>query len=55
MRSQPAIVVYVLAMIAVVVCVDVFFLRHQFWPRLIVNIAIVLAFGAFYLWFLKRT
>ena len=55
MRSQPAIVLYVLAMVAVVVCVDVFLLRHQFWPRLIVNVAIVLAFGAFYLRFLKRT
>ena len=55
MRSQPAIVLYVLAMVTVVVCVDVFFLKHQFWLRLIVNIAIVLAFGAFYLRFLKRT
>ena len=45
---------YVLAMIAVVVGVDVVFLRHQFWPRLIVNIAIVAVFAAFYLRFLKR-
>jgi hypothetical protein len=40
--------------VAIVVGVDVFFLRHHFWPRLLVNIAIVVAFGAFYLRFLKR-
>ena len=45
---------YVLAMVAVVVGVDVLFFRHQFWERLIVNIGIVLVFGAFYLRFLKR-
>ena len=45
---------YVLAMVAVVVGVDVLFLRHHFWARLIVNVGIVLVFAAFYLWFLKR-
>ena len=44
---------YVLALVAVVVCVDVLFLRHQLWWRLITNIAIVLVFGAFYFRFLK--
>jgi len=47
-------VLYVLAMIAIVVGVDVLFLKHQFWPRLLVNIGIVAAFGAVYLLFLKR-
>jgi len=28
--------------------------RHQFWVRLLVNVAIVLGFAAFYLRFLKR-
>jgi hypothetical protein len=51
---QAAVVLYVLAMVAVVVGVDVLFFRHQFWPRLIANVGIVLVFGAFYLWFLKR-
>jgi hypothetical protein len=51
---QAAVVLYVLAMVAIVVGVDVLFFRHQFWPRLIVNVGIVLVFGAFYLWFLKR-
>ena len=45
---------YVLAMVGVVVGVDVLFLRHHFWPRLIVNIGIVLVFAAFYGRFLKR-
>jgi hypothetical protein len=47
-------VLYVLAMVAVVVVVDVVFLRHQFWPRLIANIGIVVVFAAFYIRFLKR-
>jgi hypothetical protein len=51
---QGALVLYVLAMVAVVVGVDVLFFRHQFWPRLLVNVGIVLVFGAFYLRFLKR-
>jgi hypothetical protein len=33
--------------------VDVLFLRHQFWLRLIVNVGIVLVFAAFYFRFLK--
>ncbi|MDH6283700.1 hypothetical protein [Prescottella agglutinans] len=53
MESKGAIVLYVLAMVAVVVAVDVLFLRDHFWARLIVNIGIVVTFGAFYLKFLK--
>jgi hypothetical protein len=49
-----AVVLYVLALIAVVVGVDVLFFRHHFWARLLVNVGIVLVFGAFYLRFLKR-
>jgi len=41
-------------MVAVVVGVDVLFLRHHFWPRLIANVAIVLVFLVIYLKFLKR-
>jgi hypothetical protein len=52
--SRAAAVLYVLAMVAVVVGVDVLFFRHHFWARLIVNIGIVLVFGAFYWRFLKR-
>lgn len=44
---------YVLAMVAVVVGVDVLYLRHLLWARLAVNIGIVLLFGVVYLRFLK--
>jgi hypothetical protein len=51
---QVALVLYVLAMVAVVVGSDVLFFRHQFLPRLLANVGIVLLFGAFYLRFFKR-
>jgi hypothetical protein len=51
---QVGIALYVLAMIAIVVGVDVLFLRHQFWLRLIVNVGIVLVFLAVYWRFLRR-
>ena len=54
MGRQPTIVLYVLALVAVVVVVDILFLKHHFWARLIVNVGIVLIFGAFYFLFLKR-
>jgi heme A synthase len=54
MGRQAAVVLYVLVLVAVVVGVDVLFLRNQFWVRLIANIGIVLVFAAFYFWFLKR-
>jgi hypothetical protein len=52
--SKVVVVLYLLAMVAVVVGADVLFLRHHFWPRLIVNIGIVAIFATFYLKFLKR-
>jgi hypothetical protein len=54
MARTVAIVLYVLALVAVVVGVDVLFFRHHFWERLIVNVGIVLVFAAFGLRFLKR-
>jgi hypothetical protein len=48
-------VLYVLALVAVVVGVDVLFFRHQLWVRLIVNIGIVLVFVGLYFRFLKRS
>jgi len=54
MGRQTAAVLYVLALVAVVVGVDVLFFRNRFWERLMVNIGVVLVFGAFYLRFLKR-
>ena len=46
---------YLLAMIALVVGVDILFFKHEFWERLAVNVGIVLVFVAFYLRFLKRS
>jgi hypothetical protein len=54
MRRRAAIALYVLALVAVVVGVDILFFKQQFWERLIANIAIVVVFVAFYLRFLKR-
>jgi len=54
MGRQVAVVLYVVAMVALIVGVDFAFLRHRFWERLIVNIGIILVFAAFYLRFLKR-
>ena len=54
MPKQMSVVLYVVVMIAVIVSVDVLFLRHQFWVRLLANIGIVGLFGAFYLLFLKN-
>ena len=45
---------YVIALIAVVVAVDILFFRNRFWQRLVVNAGIVLVFLAFYWRFLKR-
>ncbi len=54
MGSQAFVALYVVAMVVIMVGVDVLFLRHQFWPRLLVNIGIVVVFGAGYFLFLKR-
>jgi hypothetical protein len=54
MGRQAVVVLYVLALVAVVVGVDILFFRHHFWERLIVNVGIVLVFAAFGLRFLKR-
>jgi hypothetical protein len=54
MGRSAAIVLYVVLMVAVVIGVDLLFFRDRFWERLMVNVGIVLVFGAFYLRFLKR-
>lgn len=53
--GKPATILYLLAMVAIIVGVDVAFLRHLFWPRLLTNIGIVLVFLVVYLVFLKRS
>jgi len=51
---RAAVVLYVVGMVAVVVVVDVLFLSRHILKRLLVNVGIVLVFGAFYLAFLKH-
>jgi membrane protein implicated in regulation of membrane protease activity len=54
MGKRAGVVLYVLALVAVVVGVDILFFRHQFWERLVANVGIVVLFGMFYLRFVKR-
>jgi hypothetical protein len=54
MTTNASVVLYVVALIAVVVGVDLLFFRNRFWERLIANIGIVLVFAAFYLRFFKN-
>ncbi len=56
--GNPAIgVLYALVMVAVVVGVDLVFLRGKtwFWERLAANVGIVLLFGAFYFRLLRSS
>ena len=53
MGKQTGTVLYLLAMVALIVGLDVMFFKNRFWERLMVNVGIVLVFGAFYLRFLK--
>jgi hypothetical protein len=54
MSRLLALVLYVTAMIAVIIGVDIAIFRDRFWERLMVNAGIVLVFGAFYLSFIGR-
>jgi len=54
MTRQISVLLYVAALIAVVVGVDVLFFRDRFWERLLVNVGIVLVFAAFYSRFLSN-
>ena len=54
MGKQVAVVLYVVAMAALIVAVDFVFFRNRFGERLIVNIGIVLVFVAFYSRFFRR-
>jgi hypothetical protein len=49
--GRATVLIYVLVLVATVICADVLFFKHQFWPRLMVNVGIVLVLGAFYLRF----
>jgi preprotein translocase subunit SecE len=53
---QLAVLLYVMAMAAIIVGVDLSFFRHRvwFWERLAVNVGVVLVFVAFYFRFFGR-
>jgi hypothetical protein len=53
-RHRAVSVLYVLTLVAVVVSVDILFLRHHIVQRLIANVGIVLAFVLFYASVLRR-
>jgi hypothetical protein len=48
MTSPVIKMLYFLAMAVVIVSVDVLFFRHHFWPRLGMNVGIVLVFLSTY-------
>ena len=55
MRHDRFVVAYLVVMGALIVGVDVLFLRDLFWVRLGVNIGLVAVFaGAYTLWFRHR-
>lgn len=49
------VALYLVAMIAVIIGVDLAFFRHQILDRLLVNIGIVLVFAIFYLGFVRSS
>lgn len=53
--SRQAALLYVVAMVVLIVAVDLAFMRHHFWPRLVVNAAIVAVFAAVYVLFLRKS
>ncbi|HEX6525577.1 MAG TPA: hypothetical protein VF070_37040 [Streptosporangiaceae bacterium] len=55
MGRQAGVALYVLAMVAIIVSLDVLFLRHHSWWRLLTNVGVVLVFVTVYLRFLKRS
>lgn len=55
MGRTTTVLVYVLAMVAVVLVLDITIFRNHFWERLAANVGVVLLFGAFYFRFVHRT
>ena len=55
MAKRVASMLVLLVMVGLIVGLDIAFLRHHFWPRLIVNVAIVGVFTPLSLRFLKRS
>lgn len=54
MEVRVTAIIVIVVMIALIVGVDVSFLRHHFLARLIANVGIVLVFAALYVTLLRR-
>ncbi|HVX45623.1 MAG TPA: hypothetical protein VHC49_17165 [Mycobacteriales bacterium] len=54
MNRTVGIALLIVAMVGLIVAVDVLFLRQHFWPRLAVNVAIVVLAAVVYRTFLRR-
>ena len=54
MNSSYITAIIVMLMIAAIISVDILFFRNLFWERLMVNVGMVLVFGALLLRFLKK-
>jgi hypothetical protein len=54
MMRYATVAIYILVLIAVIVGVDVLFLRERFWLRLVVNVGIVVVFAAVYFALLRN-
>ena len=54
MGRNVALGLYLVVMVALIVGLDVSFLRGRFWERLMVNVGIVLIFGGVYLRFFRH-
>lgn len=54
MGRIATVVLGVLMMVAMIIALDVLFLRDHIWLRLVVNVAIVAVFGAIYLTYRNR-
>lgn len=48
-QTSNVIVIYVLTMVANIVILNILFIRHRFWERLIANTGFILVYVAFYL------
>jgi hypothetical protein len=53
-KHSTFVALYLVVMVAVVVAVDVLFLRGLFWPRLVTNVGIVAVFVVVYLTVVRR-
>ena len=54
MQRSALVVLGLITMVVSIVALDVFLFRHALWPRLMVNIGVVLVFAAFYFRFHTR-